>query len=395
MSVAAPERAASTTATGPSTSVSPGARSIWRGNRGIAILAVIVIVVAVLSALITGTSTQGRRLDPADASLSGGKALAELLRGRGVRVERVSTVDEVMRLDGPDAQLMVTSTSFLSHGGIETLARTQADRLIAGPVRDLPILARGISVVREATTRSREPRCDVPDAVSAGSAYLGGAAFTVPMGSAGCYPGTDGPSLVRSFGTPTITVVGDAGFMTNQRLGEDGDAALAVNLAGAKPLLIWLVPPDAPQVTPGSGQATLGELIPAGVPWAALQLGVALLVVAFWRGRRLGPVVVEPLPVVVRAAETVEGRGRLYRARRARDRAAATLRASCVARLAPRLGLPGDATPYEIVAAAALRTGQDAVWVHSVLYGPTPPDDAQLVSLAGHLDTLERQAREP
>ena len=39
-----------------------------------------------------------------------------------------------------------------------------------------------------------------------------------------------------------------------------------------------------------------------------------------WRGRRLGRLVVEPLPVVVQAVESTESRGRLYR--RARDRAA-------------------------------------------------------------------------
>ncbi len=58
----------------------------------------------------------------------------------------------------------------------------------------------------------------------------------------------------------------------------------------------------------------------------AIQLGVALLLAALWRARRLGPLVTERLPVVVRASETVEGHARLYRSRRARDRVAATLR---------------------------------------------------------------------
>ncbi|MCW2881487.1 MAG: hypothetical protein JWQ95_5587 [Sphaerisporangium sp.] len=359
------------------------------------IFGLLVIVLAALAALITGTSTDGRRLDPADSTLTGSKALAQILRQRGVRIERVSTIDDVVRLDGPGTQLLVSGSSFLSLDEITSLSRAQADLLVVGPVRGLSTLAPGITATSEAAVRSREPRCDLPAAVHAGNAYLGGAAFTVPARSTGCYPGADGPSLVRSSGSRTVTVVGDGGFMTNQRLAEDGNAALAVNLAGARPVLIWLVPPDASQVIPGSGQATLGELIPVGVPWAVLQLVIALLVVAFWRGRRLGPVVVERLPVVVRAAETAEGRGRLYRARRARDRASATLRAACVSRLTPRLGLSGDATPDQIIAATALRSGQDAVWVRSVLYGLIPADDAGLVALAGHLDTLERQVREP
>jgi hypothetical protein len=97
--------------------------------------------------------------------------------------------------------------------------------------------------------------------------------------------------------------------------------------------------------------------------------------------------------VIVRAAETVEGRGRLYRARRARDRAAAALRAACLDRMTPRLGLSRDAAPDELLAAVAERTGEDAGRLRSALYGPAPTDDSGLVSLAGHLDEIERRVR--
>ncbi|MFC4586468.1 DUF4350 domain-containing protein [Sphaerisporangium corydalis] len=391
MSVFAPERAAPPP---PSTSASPTARSLWRSGRGMALVGVIVVVVAALTALVAGSSTEGRPLDPADTSLDGGKALAEILRRQGVRVERVSTVEEVLRLDGPGAQLLLYDTTRLGHDDIMRLSRTRADRLVVGPIHGLARIAPGITPGDATALRSREPRCPLSAAARAGSAYLGGVALTAPAGSSACYPGAEGPALVRTTGPVTVTVVGDGAFMTNQRLAEDGNAALAVNLAGARPVLIWLVPGEA-QAAPGSGRATIEELFPAGVPWAVLQLAIAVLVAALWRGRRLGPVVVESLPVVVRAAETVEGRGRLYRARRARDRAAATLRAASTSRLTPRLGLAADATPNEIIAATALRTGQDTVHVRTVLYGPAPADDAGLVALAGHLDTLERQVREP
>ena len=58
-----------------------------------------------------------------------------------------------------------------------------------------------------------------------------------------------------------------------------------------------------------------------------------------WRGRRLGPLAAEPLPVVVRSAETAEGRARLYQDGRSLDRAAATLRAAALTRLSARLRL--------------------------------------------------------
>src|SRR5205807_3917811 len=93
--------------------------------------------------------------------------------------------------------------------------------------------------------------------------------------------------------------------------------------------------------------------------WAALGLlGLAAFGYALARARRLGPPVSEPLPVAVRAAETVEGRGRLYRQAKARDVALNTLRGSALTRLVAALGLPPDADRPTLVAAVVARTGQ-------------------------------------
>jgi len=119
-----------------------------------------------------------------------------------------------------------------------------------------------------------------------------------------------------------------------------------------------------------------------------LQLCVVVGVLAWWRARRLGPLVAEPLPVVVRASETVEGRARLYRSHRARDRAADALRAAALTRLTPRLGLARNATPDAVTQAVAHRTGSDC---GAVLFGPAPGTDADLLTLAHQLDDLERQ----
>jgi len=117
------------------------------------------------------------------------------------------------------------------------------------------------------------------------------------------------------------------------------------------------------------------------------------------RGRRLGPPVVEPLPVVVRAAEAVEGRSRLYRRAQARDRAAEALRSGALARLVPRLGIDrargAEPPPEAIVAAVASRSGRPEAAVHAVLFGPPPSDDAGLVALADSLDSIVRDTLDP
>ena len=129
--------------------------------------------------------------------------------------------------------------------------------------------------------------------------------------------------------------------MTNGGLLQAGNAALAMNLAGDRPRLVWYAPHRIEGET--SSPTSIFDLIPDNVTWIVWQLWLVVLLVALWKGRRLGPLVAEDLPVVVRASETVEGRGRLYRSRRARDRAARALRTATLQRLLPRLGLGADA----------------------------------------------------
>ena len=78
------------------------------------------------------------------------------------------------------------------------------------------------------------------------------------------------------------------------------------------------------------------------------------------------------------AAETTEGRARLYRRSRARDRAAAALRESALGKLHKAHGIPRRAEPAAVVATVAARTGRDPAMLYELLYGlpaaqTTPP----------------------
>jgi hypothetical protein len=153
--------------------------------------------------------------------------------------------------------------------------------------------------------------------------------------------------------------------------------------------LVWY----APQHIEGgaANSATILDLIPDNVIWMVVQLWLTVILVALWKGRRVGPLVAEQLPVVVRASETVEGRGRLYRSRRARDRAAQALRAATLQRLLPRLGLAADTSTPAVMIAVAQRGRSHPESVRHILFGPPPATDADLVQLARALDDIERQ----
>jgi len=388
-----------------SRSVSPDAASLWRRWRIPAALAGVILLGGIVVALLQPTVAVTTYLDPGPAGTqaTGAHALADLLASRGNTVITAGTA-EAAEADlagaGPGrSTLVVTSPGLLTAGQLAGLARTPADRFLVGPDQAaLTALAPGVTRLGTAPVRALPPGCSLPAARLGGTADMGGLRLALQPGRPGmalCYPVDGSASLVQyTADGRVITVLGTGNALTNGSLADQGNAALALNLLPARSRVVWLVPGlGLASSTTGGGQKSLLNLIPLPAYLVAVQLALAAVLAALWRARRLGPLVPEPLPVVVRASETVEGHAGLYRSRRARGRAAAALRAAMLARTLPVLGLAPDARREELLAAVAARSGRDVRRVESMAFGPAPADDAALVALADELDILEREVR--
>lgn len=368
--------------------VAPGVRR-WRTARWVTLAATAVIAVAVLTTILTAPRPGGL-MEADSTSPDGAHALVTLLGEHGVDVVVADDLDAVVRAARPDTLIVVAQTFFLfGDDTLATLAGLPGDRLVVAPTSATrERLAPGVR--RDgATPFGGAPGCDLPEATHTGDADLGPSDTFAAAGNrtvSRCYDG----ALVRyTDADRTVTVVGSSDFMTNGGLLGKGNAALAMNLAGARDRVIWY----APQRTEGDtdGPQAITDLIPDRVYWALLQLGLAVVLVAWWQGRRLGRLVPENLPVVVRASETVEGRARLYRSRRARAHAAAALRTATLGRLLPRLGLGAAAGEASVTQAVAQRCLQPPNMLSHILFGPPPETDAELHRLAIQLDDIERQ----
>ncbi|MEV0190719.1 DUF4350 domain-containing protein [Kitasatospora purpeofusca] len=386
------------------TSTAPTGRGLWRRTRWYLLTAALMLLAAVLLAAVN----QERRyppLDPRSYEPTGSHAVIALLEREGLQVDL--TTDPAARPTGADT-LVLTEPDLLGPEQLAAVAAAKHGRLILvapGPAA-LSALVPGVRTSDEnggvpyAGVRTTDPGCSLPEAVRAGSAHLGGLLYTVGSRGEGCYPRGHGYPLVAvSTGRNTdVVVLGSGEFLTNELLRKDGNAALGLGLLGSRPHVAWHLPDYTAPVAEG-GRKSFQDYIPEGWTWAGYQLGIAVLLAALWRARRLGPVVSEQLPVVVRASETTEGRARLYRRAKARGRAADALRRATALRIAPALGVPpvaGAPDPTALCAAVADRLPErPAGDAAALLYGPPPTDDAALLRLADDLDTLERQVRKP
>ena len=372
--------------------------ALWRRARAWLLICLIVVMAAVVIGVLYRPAGNSY-LDPGSAGGSGSHALADVLTGLGHQVTTVTSTGSAMAAASAGTTLVITSPDNLSRPDLAALAKVPASVLLVEP--DNAALAAFGSGLRTALVdvpvANTPAACTLRAAVLAGTADMGGITLTVPSRLAGriqqCYLVGGDPSLVQlTLRGRLVTMLGTGAPLTNSALASQGNAALAIDLLPSH-RIVWLVPP-ASAVAAAAGPPrprSFFSLVPLGAYLVAIQLAVALLLAVAWRARRLGPLVAEPLPVVVRAAETVEGHARLYQSRRARARAADALRRGVISRLSPLAGLPVTAGRDAVVAALAPRSAWTQERVGEVLYGPGPTSDRALVELARDLDTFERE----
>lgn len=389
------------------TTTASAAGRTGRGGRFVFWVVVVLVglLLAALTAAVQSSSGPSRDpLDPRSATRSGAKALVRVLGQQGTRV------DVVDRADGLDADALRDTTVLVddSAGALDPavarrLARS-APHVVLLTTDDATLDAFGLDVLAAAPVDDDATidvaDCAIPAAAAAERITGTGEGYRPPEGERApsdtdfCAPtGTGADRVAGLVRTPTaggdVTLVGTTAAFRNDTIATAGNAAFALDLLGSGDRLVWYTPTAAsPDAAP-----TLGSLAPPWVPGAMLLLVLVAVAAGVWRGRRLGPLVVERMPVVVRAAETTEGRARLYARTRDRTHALDTLRIAALHRIGRRLGLPRGAHVDEVVRAAARATGRSDTLVGAVLVGGPTVDDRALVDGAAALDDLEHAVR--
>ena len=382
---------------GDGTTTRTRAAGRWRRWRPVFVVLGVVLAGALL-AILPAPRTSTTPLAPDNVGKNGARALAQILGRHGVTVTYVRTLHDAERAAAGGGTLLVVGDYALTPDDARQIAGLDTDLVLVAATQFLPELAPGVGLAYGggSVPTTRQAECSDEDAVAAGTVTATGAL----TGSVTCFPSPgSGPGSPGAYAVTTnaaghrVAVLADATPLTNGALASEGNAALTIRMLGRHDHLTWFLPTlGASDAGDGTG---VGDIVPPWLGVLGLQALVVVLVVALWRGRRLGPVVAERLPVVVPAAETTRGRGRLYRRGRSYGHAAAALRAGAATRMAARLGLPRSADAPATIDAIARASGMPQQDVARLLYGPPPHDDRALATLADELDILESEVNRP
>lgn len=350
----------------------------------IAVAAGIALAVAIVG---RGGNDTGRQYDPTSTSSSGTKALVDTLRQLDVDVSvdaaapSPRTTALLVLVDGMNDGQRRAISSWVERGGTLVVADRESP---LNPFRAARPTILGL------VQRDLPRHCDVPALRQVGHVVVPQAALLrVRPPAVGCFTSGDDAWLVtQPQGDGNLVVVGGADAFTNGSLGDGDNGLLAVTLlAPTRDARVQVLPLPAP----GAGRKTLADLISANVKLALLQLGIAFVLYALWRARRLGRPVREPQPVEIPGSELVSAVGRLFQRAHARGHAADLVRDAARRSLARGLGLAPDAPAEDVAGAAAARTGRPPDEVRALLAGPEPVDERALVALTQEIEALTRE----
>lgn len=333
---------------------------------------------------------------------SGTMALGEILKAQGVDMRQISRLRDARVPDPENTTLVIVRAGYLDEVQSQSIAQYPGDVVVLASSFELRLALGATFDVGDTDAATLDARCNQPDAAAAQTITAGGPVFTyeAPPGATACF----GNSYSFAYAQwqddgRTRTFISDPSIFTNAKLAKEGNAALALRSVGVHESAVWYVgdPFDTSALTwnDGSGDPvepnTAGNLdmFPPGTGSAMYALALAAGLAAWWRARRFGPLVTEPLPVIIRASEATLGRARLYRKAGATGRAASSLRALAATRIGGRLGLTKTTSGPTLVATIAAATGRETENVQALLYGPAPSTAAELTQLARELDILE------
>ena len=374
----------------PPAGAAPGRVGFFRRNR--VWFAVGVALVLALAVAVWATASDpeyAAPLDPQNPDPDGAQAVARVLEDEGVEVTIVRTADALHDAEvGQGTTVLVTGTGQLAPSTIRRLYDDTGGAdvvLVEPPVYVLEEVQPGV----ESASASGETSGDCAESRFDDLSVTVDDATGYDTGS-GCFPSNGGFVLASGAGT---TYFGAGEALTNDQVLRGDNAAVVLRLLGEHDELVWYVPTydDAAE----DEAVSLWSFAPDWlVP--SLWLGsFALIALILWRGRRLGRLASEPLPVVVRAVETTRSRGRMYRRADDRPYAVSAMRAAARRRLADHLRLGRGASESDVITAVALHVGRPEEQIGALLahHAPVPGSDPGLVQLAQELMQLDREVR--
>jgi len=380
-------------------------------RRKYGLIIIVVLVVLLWLAVMIWLALQPERTEGTlgidDKTTHGAAGITSVLEDQGIGVQPAQSMSQLRaELDRhPDATVVFhdknSAMANASYTRLDELADlVPADQRVFAGVSEQQLrhLVEGVDEITGVPVVERleaKDSCQLQAAKEAGDIAAVRSGVALDDDAQGCFLiDDDGSQLYAYAQTADGSIIfADWQMLSNAGLYDNGTATLATWALGRTDTVIWFQPDFSldPDRDGELSPVQLPDWVRMSIVWAVIVTGIAL----FYIGRRSGPVITEPLPAEVSAAETTVGRGRMYAKATHYAHAISILQQASLARLARLLQLGNETRPQAILAETAKQLDRPVAELHQLYTPPAQRLTAeQFVTWAQQLQQLEQQVRD-
>lgn len=368
----------------------------WQRWKVLGVVIGCVLFVGFLTTIIRPAGNQ-IPMHPQNAEPSGAMAVTQILQNNGVNVTVTGSLAEARAAADSSTTIFVYDTFVVESSFYREAHDAGADLVIVDPANST-INQLNLGVFQQnassdaLTSGPVAAQCSAPHAQAARHIPAQERGFALSGGSDTelCFA-IDGVGSYAASADNRVHLFATAAPFQNSHLANSGHAALTIGALGQKENLVWFLPTSLQNPSDAGDDGSIFVFLPPWFPAALTLVGFIALFLALWRGRRMGRLVSEPLPVVVRGAETTVGLGQVYRRANEIQHTADALRSGTALRCAQRLGVAPTAAGADLCAAIAHSVNRSYEEITVLLFGPPPRTSAELIRLTQMLDHLESE----
>ena len=362
-------------------------------RRILTVVFAVLLVVGFIASLASNKQASGAPMSPTSTRPDGFAGIVGVLESHGVDVVIVDSLDEAIKELDANSTLVLLTRGTEQPADVRRIVQSNAEVVLLAPEFYDSFHYWGIDHVltpvsgEYARAECEEPAANAAAAIGPINTAIDTSEFTLD-GPNDCFPVTGGVFSTVSPVNSQVSLLADARVFTNENLKSAGNASYGITKMGKHPKVVWVDKKVAIEVYGGRDPS---RSVPPFLPATLFGVLLTILMLAFYRARRFGALVPEPMPVVVPAGEAERGRARLYQRSKATVHAAAALRASTIAKYGKRVGLTPSSSAPDVIPAIASATNKPADYIADLLYNRPINTETELAALARELAALDRQ----
>ncbi|QPK94628.1 hypothetical protein HCQ94_02710 [Actinomyces sp. zg-332] len=375
-------------------------------DKNVYILIALLLIIAFIVSMIFNNTKSSTPYAIDNPGKNGTMALSEVLREKSTYIKTINRVSNIKNISSKeDSAIVVLNPHMIPDKKLKTIENNKVKDIIF--INTANANLSNIQTTFSSSTKPITSDCTL-DFLNYKTKISHSLFSLLPKNSsdsvsntnlAVCFPikGKEGTSyalIQKKNANNTLTYISDGSIFTNGQITKEGNAALALNILNKYKTVYWYLPYLEDFSSPEEKQTGVNALLPPGTYQLVILLAIATLFYLSGKSIRLGKVVEEDLPVIVKHEDIIFSKANLYRKSNDQEYTANILRRYYKKKLSKLLIINERSSLEEFTNALAKKTGSSITDLEKIFFTQPIRSNEELNILSLNLESIEKRVKD-